>query len=144
MKWRQIQRYPYYYILERQRREIEEMEKKRREEEKRAWRAREKFRDIISSEKKYRKDVDAEIYEVTIWDVIGNRAKPLFKDLWELAKACADRRSCYRMLVHFKLAGREGDLQLVREAARLGADVELVVTLLYNGKREEAAKLLRP
>jgi len=142
MRWRrQVQRYPYHVVLEKQKREIEELERKRKEEERRAWRAaREKFRDIISAEKRYRKDMEAEIYEVSIW-VHG--VKPLFKDLWELAKACADRRGCYRMLAHFKLAGREGDLQLVREAERLGADVELVVTLLYAGKREEAAKLLR-
>ncbi len=146
MKWRQIQRYPYYPILERQKREIEELEKKRREEEKRAWKAaREKFKDVASAEKRYKKDVEAEIYEVTIWDTLMMfRVKPLFRDLWELSKACADQRACYRMLVHFRLAGREGDLELVREAERLGADVELVITLLYNGKREEAAKLLRP
>jgi hypothetical protein len=142
---RQIQRYPFYHILERQRREIEELEKRRREEEKRVWRAaRERFRDVISAEKRYKKDVKAEIYEVTIWDVLRmHGVKPLFRDLWELAKACADRRACYRMLVHFRLAGREGDLQLVREAERLGTDVELVVTLLYSGKREEVVKLLK-
>jgi hypothetical protein len=144
MKW--VRRYPYYYILEKQKREMEELEKKRREEERRAWKAaREKFRDITSAEKRYRKDMEAEIYEVTIWDVLKmHGVKPLFRDLWELAKACADSRGCYRMLVHFKLASREGDLQLVREAERLGADVEIVITLLYAGKREEAAKLLRP
>jgi hypothetical protein len=146
MNWRrQIQRYPYYYVLEKQKREMEALENKRKEEEKRAWKAREKFKDIISAERKYKKDVEAEIYEVSIWDVLKIQGvKPLFKDLWELSKACADQRGCYRMLVHFRLAHREGDLQLVREAERLGADVELVTTLLYNGKREEAAKLLRP
>jgi hypothetical protein len=71
MKWRQVQRYPYYHILERQSREIEEIEKKRKEEEKRAWRARRSSETSYLAEKKYRKDVDAEIYEVTIWDVIG-------------------------------------------------------------------------
>jgi hypothetical protein len=145
MRWRQVQRYPYYHILEKQRREIEELEKRRKEEEKRAWRAaREKFRDVVSAEKRYRKDMEAEIYEITIWDVLRMYGvRSLFKDLWELAKACADQRGCYRMLVHFRLAGKEGDLQLVREAERLGADVEMIITLLYNGKREEAAKLLR-
>jgi len=145
MKWRrQIQRYPYYYILEKQKREMEALEKKRKEEEKRAWKAREKFKDIISAERKYKKDVEAEIYEVSIWDALKmHGVRPLFKDLWELSKACADSRGCYRMLVHFRLAGREGDLQLVREAERIGADVEIVITLLYAGKREEVAKLLR-
>jgi hypothetical protein len=140
MRWRQVQRYPYYHILEKQKREIEELEKRRKEEEKRAWRAaREKFRDVMSAEKRYRKDVEAEIYEITIWDILRMYGvKPCLKILWELAKACADQRGCYRMLVHFKLAGKEGDLQLVREAERLGADVEMIVTLLYNGKREEA------
>jgi hypothetical protein len=140
---RQIQRYPFYPILEKQKREIEELERRRKEEEKRAWRALEKFRDVVSAEKRYRRDMEAEIYEVTIWDVLKTHGvKPLFKDLWELAKACADQRGCYRMLVHFRLAGREGDLQLVREAERLGTDVELVIMLLYSGKREEAVKLL--
>jgi len=143
MRW--VRKYPYYHILEKQKREIEELEKRRKEEERRAWKAaREKFRDVVSAEKRYRRDVEAEIYEVSIWDVLKmHGVKPLFKDLWELAKVCADQRGCYRMLVHFKLAGREGDLQLVREAERLGADVELVITLLYADKREEAAKLLR-
>jgi hypothetical protein len=146
MKWRRLQTYPYYHILEKQRREIEELERRRKEEERRAWRAaREKFKDIISAEKRYKKDMEAEIYEVSIWDIIKMHGiKPLFKDLWELAKACADRRGCYRVLVHFKLAHREDDLQLVREAERLGADVEMVILLLYQGKREEAVKLLRP
>jgi len=145
MNKRQVQRYPFYHILEKQRREIEEIEKKRKEEEK-AWKtAKEKFRDIVSAERRCKKDLEAEIYEVSIWDVLrAQGVRPLFKDLWELSKACADQRNCYRMLVHFRLAHREGDLQLVREAERLGADVELVTTLLYNGKREEAIKLLRP
>jgi len=143
MRW--VRRYPYYHILERQRREMEELERRRKEEEKRAWKAaREKFRDVTSAEKRYRRDMEAEIYEVSIWDVLKmHGVKPLFPDLWELAKACADRRGCYRMLVHFRLAGREGDLQFVREAERLGADVELVITLLYADKREEAARLLQ-
>jgi len=144
MKW--VQRYPYYHILERQKREIEALKRKKEEEEERAWKtAKEKFRDIVSAERRCKKDLEAEIYEVSIWDVLrAQGVRPLFKDLWELSKACADQRNCYRMLVHFRLAHREGDLQLVREAERLGADVELVTTLLYNGKREEAAKLLRP
>ncbi len=148
MKWlwrRQVQKYSFYYILEKQKREIEEIERKRREEEKRAWKARERFRDVTTAEKRYKKDMEAEIYEITIWDALRmHGVKPLFKDLWELSRACADQRGCYRMLVHFRLAGREGDLQLVREAERLGVDVELVISLLYAGKREEAAKLMRP
>jgi hypothetical protein len=143
MKW--VQRYPYYHILEKQKREIEAFQRRKEEEEKRAWKAaREKFRDVVSAEKKYKKDMEAEIYEVTIWDVLRMyRAKPLFRDLWELAKSCTDQRTCYRMLVHLKLEGRTADLDLVREAERLGADIEMIVTLLYNGKREEAVKLLR-
>jgi dihydrodipicolinate synthase/N-acetylneuraminate lyase len=47
------------------------------------------------------------------------------------------------MLAYFKLEGRAADLELVREAERLGADVEMIITLLYNGKSEEAVKLLR-
>jgi len=47
------------------------------------------------------------------------------------------------MLAYLKLEGREDDLKLVREALKMDADVEVLVTLLYNGKREEAAKLMR-
>jgi hypothetical protein len=144
MNKRQVQRYPFYHILEKQRREIEEIEKKKKEEEK-AWKtAKEKFRDVVSAERRCKKDLEAEMYEVSIWDVLrAHGVKPLFKDLWELSKACADSRGCYRMLVHFRLAHREGELQLVREAERLGADVEMIILLLYQGKREEAAKLLQ-
>jgi hypothetical protein len=143
MRW--VRKYPYYHILERQRREIEELEKRRREEEKRAWRAaREKFKDVVSAEKRYRKDMEAEIYEVSIWDIIRmHGVKPLFRDLWHMAEHCTDVRACYKILVHFKLGGREGDLELVREAERIGADVEMIIMLLYQDKREEAAKLLR-
>ena len=143
MRW--VRRYPYYHILERQRREMEELEKRRKEEEKRAWRAaREKFRDIISAEKRYRKDMEAEIYEVSIWDVLKmHGGKPLFRDLWHMAEYCTDVRACYKMLVHFRLGGREGDLELVREALKTGVDVEMLIMLLYQDKREEAAELLR-
>jgi hypothetical protein len=145
MKRRDHPHHLIYHILERQRREIEEIEKKRREEEKKAWKAARKFKDVVSAEKKYRKDVAAEIYEVSIWDVVKMYgAKPLFKDLWHMAEHCADVRACYRMLVHLKLAGRTADLELVREAERIGADVEMIIRLLYQGKREEATKLLRP
>jgi hypothetical protein len=145
MRWHQIRRYPYYHILEKQRREIEELERRRKEEEKRVWKtAREKFRDITSAEKRYRKDMEAEIYEVTIWDVLRmHGVKPLFRDLWHLAEYCTDVRACYRMLVHLRLGGREGDLELVREALKTGVDVEMLIMLLYQDKREEAAKLLR-
>ena len=142
MKWRrQVQTYPYYSILERQRRELEELERRRREEEKRA---REKFRDVTSAEKRYRRDMEAEIYEITMWDVLKmHGAKPLFKELWHMAEHCTDVRGCYRMLVHFKLGGREDDLELVREALKTGVDVEMLIMLLYQDKREEAVKLLR-
>jgi hypothetical protein len=142
MMW--VRKYPYYHILERQRREVEELEKRRKEEERRAWRAaREKFRDVVSAEKRYRKDMEAEIYEVSIWDVLKmHGVRPLFKDLWHMAEHCADARACYRMLVHLKLAGREGDIDAIREAAKMGADVEVLTMLLYQGKREEAAKLM--
>jgi hypothetical protein len=143
MRW--VRKYPYYHILEKQKREIQELELRRKEEEKRAWRAaREKFRDITSAEKRYKKDMEAEIYEVSIWDVLKMQGvKPLFKDLWHMAEHCTDVRTCYKMLVHFKLGGREGDLELVREALKTGVDVEMLIMLLYQGKREEAVKLVR-
>jgi len=142
MRW--VRKYPYYSILEKQKREIQELEKRKREEEKRAWKAQKKFRDIISAEKRYKKDLEAEIYEVSIWDVIRmHGAKPLFKELWHMAEHCTDVRGCYRMLVHFKLGGREDDLELVKEALKTGVDVEMLIMLLYQDKREEAVKLLR-
>jgi len=142
MRW--VRKYPYYHILEKQKREIQELEKRKREEEKRAWKAQKKFRDIISAEKRYKKDLEAEIYEVSIWDVIRmHGAKPLFKELWHMAEHCTDVRGCYRMLVHFKLGGREDDLELVKEALKTGVDVEMLIMLLYQDKREEAVKLLR-
>jgi hypothetical protein len=143
MKW--VRKYPYYHILEKQKRELEELEKRRREEEKRAWRAaREKFRDVVSAEKRYKKDMEAEIYEVSIWDVLKmHGGKPLFEDLSHMAEHCTDVRTCYKMLVHFKLGGREGDLELVREALKTGVDVDMIIMLLYQDKREEAVKLLR-
>ncbi len=142
MNW--IRRYPYYSILERQKREIEEIERRRKEEEK-AWKAAQrKFKDVVAAEKRYERDMEAEIYEVSLWDVVLLfKTKPMFEDLWKLAKTCSDQRTCYRILAYFRLAGREGDLQLVREAERLGVDVEMVIMLLYQGKREEAVKLLR-
>jgi hypothetical protein len=141
MRW--VRKYPYYSILERQRRELEELEKRKREEEKRAWKAQKKFKDI-TAEKRYKKDLEAEIYEVSIWDVLKmHGAKPLFKELWHMAEHCTDVRACYRMLVHFKLGGREDDLELVREALKTGVDVEMLIMLLYQDKREEAVKLLR-
>ncbi|MFZ8811746.1 MAG: hypothetical protein ACO2PN_27070 [Pyrobaculum sp.] len=141
MRW--MRKYPYYHILEKQKREIEELEKRKKEEEKRAWKAaREKFRDVVSAEKRYKKDMEADIYETSVWDVMRG-VKPLFKDLWHMAEHCTDARSCYRMLVHFRLAGRTADLELVTEALKTGVDVEMVIALLYNGKREEAVKLVK-
>jgi hypothetical protein len=60
-----------------------------------------------------------------------------------MAEHCTDVRGCYRMLAYLKLEGREDDLKLVREAVRIDADVEVLVTLLYQGKREEVARLMR-
>jgi hypothetical protein len=138
-----MRKYPYYHILEKQKREIEELEKRKKEEEKRAWKAaREKFRDVVSAEKRYKKDMEADIYETSVWDVMRG-VKPLFRDLWHMAEHCTDARSCYRMLVHFRLAGRTADLELVTEALKTGVDVEMVIALLYNGKREEAVKLVK-
>jgi len=143
MRW--MRKYPYYSILEKQKREIEELERRKKEEETRAWKAaREKFKDITSAEKRYKKDLEADIYEITIWDVLKiHSVKPLFKDLWHMAEHCTDARTCYRMLVHFRLGGRESDLELVREALKTGVDVEMLIMLLYQDKREEAVKLLR-
>jgi len=141
MRW--VRKYPYYSILEKQKREIEELERRKKEEERRAWRtAREKFRDVVSAEKRYKKDLEADIYEASIWDVMRG-VKPLFKDLWHMAEHCTDARTCYRMLVHFKLGGRTADLELVTEALKTGVDVEMIIMLLHQDKREEATKLLR-
>jgi len=134
-------------ILKKMKREADEayrrVEEREREERRKTKEAARRFRDIVKAEKLY-KEWELEYVELSVEDFLKMyRVKPLFKDLWELAKACTDQRTCYRMLAYFKLEGRAADLELVREAERLGADVEMIVTLLYNGKREEAVKLLR-
>jgi hypothetical protein len=134
-------------ILRKMKREADEayrrIAEREREEKRKMREAARRFRDIIKAEK-LNKEWELEYVELTVEDFLRMyRVKPLFKDLWELAKACTDQRMCYRMLAYFKLEGRTADLELVREAERLGVDVEMIITLLYNGKREEAVKLLR-
>jgi len=134
-------------ILKKMKREADEayrrVEEREREERRKTKEAARRFRDIVKAERLY-KEWELDYAELSVEDFLKMyRVKPLFKDLWELAKACTDQRTCYRMLAYFKLEGRAADLELVREAERLGADVEMIVTLLYNGKREEAVKLLR-
>jgi hypothetical protein len=134
-------------ILRKMKREADEayrrVEEREKEEKRKMREAARRFRNIIKAEKLY-KEWELEYVELTVEDFLRMyRVKPLFKDLWELAKACTDQRTCYRMLTYLKLEGRTADLDLVREAERLGADVEMIITLLYNGKTEEAVKLLR-
>jgi len=134
-------------ILRKMKREADEayrrVEEREKEEKRKMREAARRFRDIVKAEK-LNKEWELEYVELTVEDFLKMyRVKPLFKDLWELAKACTDQRTCYRMLAYFKLEGRTADLELVREAERLGADVEMIITLLYNGKSEEAIKLLR-
>jgi hypothetical protein len=134
-------------ILRKMKREADEVYRRiaeREREEKRKMReAARRFRDIIKAEK-LNKEWELDYAELTVEDFLKMyRVKPLFKDLWELAKACTDQRTCYRMLAYFKLEGRTADLELVREAERIGADVEMIITLLYNGKSEEAVKLVK-
>ena len=134
-------------ILRKMKREADEayrrVEEREKEEKRKTREAARRFRDIVKAEKLYG-EWGLEYVELSVEDFLRMyRVRPLFKGLWELAKACTDQRTCYRMLAYFKLEGRAADLELVREAERLGADVEMIITLLYNGKREEAAKLLR-
>jgi len=140
-----MRRHPYSHILEKMRREVEESHRRAAEEERRRWReAERRFKEIIDADRRYSKELEAEIYELSIEEVLKmHRVKPLFKDLRHLAEHCTDAGSCYRMLTYLKLKRRDEDLHLVKEAVKIGADVELLITLLYNGKREEAAKLLR-
>jgi len=134
-------------ILRRMRREAEaayeRVEEQERVKRRRRAEAARRFKEIFKAERLHG-EWGLEYHELSLQDFLRMyRAKPLFRDLWGLAKACSDQWTCYRMLAYFKLEGRVADLELVREAERLGADVEMVITLLYNNRREEAAKLLR-
>jgi len=134
-------------ILRKMKREADEayrrVEEREREERRRAREAARRFRDIVRAEKLYG-EWELDYVELGVEDVLRMyRVRPLFKDLWHMAEHCTDVRGCYRMLAYLKLEGREDDLKLVREALKMDADVEVLVTLLYNGKREEAAKLMR-
>jgi len=134
-------------ILRKMKREADEayrrVEEREREEKRKMREAARRFRDIIKAEK-LNKEWELEYVELTVEDFLKMyRVKPLFKELWHMAEHCTDVRGCYRMLAYLKLEGREGDLQLVREAIKIGVDVEMLITLLYQDKREEAVKLMK-
>jgi hypothetical protein len=134
-------------ILRKMKREADEayrrIAEREREEKRKMREAARRFRDIIKAEK-LNKEWELEYVELTVEDFLRMyRVKPLFKELWHMAEHCTDVRGCYRMLAYLKLEGREGDLQLVREAIKIGVDVEMLITLLYQDKREEAVKLVK-
>jgi hypothetical protein len=134
-------------ILRKMKKEADEayrrVEEREKEEKRKMREAARRFRDIIKAEKLY-KEWELEYVELTVEDFLKMyRVKPLFKELWHMAEHCTDVRGCYRMLAYLKLEGREGDLQLVREAIKIGVDVEMLITLLYQDKREEAVKLVK-
>jgi len=134
-------------ILRKMKREADEayrrVEEREREERRRAREAARRFRDIVKAERLYG-EWELDYVELGVEDVLRMyRVRPLFKDLWHMAEHCTDVRGCYRMLAYLKLEGREDDLKLVREALKMDADVEVLVTLLYQGKREEVARLMR-
>ena len=134
-------------ILRKMKREADEayrrVEEREKEEKRKMREAARRFRDIIKAEK-LNKEWELEYVELTVEDFLKMyRVKPLFKELWHMAEHCTDVRGCYRMLAYLKLEGREGDLQLVREAIKIGVDVEMLITLLYQDKREEAVKLMK-
>ena len=134
-------------ILRKMKKEADEayrrVEEREKEEKRKTREAARRFRDIIKAEK-LNKEWELEYVELTVEDFLRMyRVKPLFKDLWHMAEHCTDVRGCYRMLAYLKLEGREGDLQLVREAIKIGVDVEMLITLLYQDKREEAVKLVK-
>ncbi|MFZ8811085.1 MAG: hypothetical protein ACO2PN_23630 [Pyrobaculum sp.] len=134
-------------ILRKMKREADEtyrrIAEREREEKRKTREAARRFRDIIKAEKLY-KEWELEYVELTVEDFLKMYGvKPLFKELWHMAEHCTDVRGCYRMLAYLRLEGREGDLQLVREAIKIGVDVEMLITLLYQDKREEAVKLVK-
>ena len=134
-------------ILRRMRREAEEAYRRvaegEREERRKRAEASRRFKEVVKAEK-LAGEWELDYYEMSLEDFLARYGvRPVFKELWELARSCADVRSCYRVLAYFHLEKKEAELQLVREAAKLGADVEMVANLLYQGKTEEAAKLLR-
>jgi len=134
-------------ILRKMKKEADEayrrVEEREREERRKTREAARRFRDIIKAEK-LNKEWELEYVELTVEDFLRMYGvKPLFRELWHMAEHCTDVRGCYRMLAYLKLEGREGDLQLVREAIKIGVDVEMLITLLYQDKREEAVKLMK-
>jgi hypothetical protein len=134
-------------ILRKMKKEADEayrrVEEREKEEKRKMREAARRFRDIIKAEKLY-KEWELEYVELTVEDFLKMyRVRPLFKELWHMAEHCTDVRGCYRMLAYLRLEGREGDLQLVREAIKIGVDVEMLITLLYQDKREEAVKLVK-
>jgi len=134
-------------ILRKMKKEADEayrrVEEREKEEKRKMREAARRFRDIIKAEKLY-KEWELEYVELSVEDFLRMyRVKPLFKELWHMAEHCTDVRGCYRMLAYLRLEGREGDLQLVREAIKIGVDVEMLITLLYQDKREEAVKLVK-
>jgi len=134
-------------ILRKMKREADEayrrVEEREKEERRKTREAARRFRDIIKAEK-LNKEWELEYVELTVEDFLRMYGvKPLFKELWHMAEHCTDVRGCYRMLAYLKLEGREGDLQLVREAIKIGVDVEMLIMLLYQDKREEAVKLVK-
>jgi hypothetical protein len=134
-------------ILRKMKKEADEayrrVEEREKEEKRKMREAARRFRDIIKAEKLY-KEWELEYVELSVEDFLRMyKVKPLFKDLWHMAEHCTDVRGCYRMLAYLRLEGREGDLQLVREAIKIGVDVEMLITLLYQDKREEAVKLVK-
>jgi len=134
-------------ILRKMKREADEayrrVEEREKEEKRKTREAARRFRDIVKAEKLYG-EWELDYVELSVEDFLKMyRVRPLFRDLWHMAEHCTDVRGCYRMLAYLKLEGREDDLKLVKDAVRMDADVEMLVTLLYQGKREEVARLLR-
>ncbi len=134
-------------ILKKMKKEADEayrrVEEREKEERRKTREAARRFRDIVKAEKLYG-EWELEYVELSVEDFLKMYGvRPLFKDLWHMAEHCTDVRGCYRMLAYLRLEGREDDLKLVREAVRIDADVEVLTMLLYQGKREEAAKLMR-
>ena len=134
-------------ILKKMKKEADEayrrVEEREKEERRKTREAARRFRDIVRAEKLYG-EWELDYVELSVEDFLKMYGvRPLFKDLWHMAEHCTDVRGCYRMLAYLRLEGREDDLKLVREAVRIDADVEVLTMLLYQGKREEAAKLMR-
>lgn len=102
-----------------------------------------RFREVVKADVRYKAEWEAEVAVMSMEEVVRfYKLKPAYRNLWQLARHCADVQFCYRAFAYFKITGRDDALDVAREAVRVGADVDLVARLLWEEKIAEAKRLL--